>query len=81
MKEATITIPDELEAELEAMAQARGLTLAQLFEDALYSYLVRQRFGEREVRLPTGPFRIRPASKGSGKSDISIEHDRYFAEQ
>jgi hypothetical protein len=28
-----------------------------------------------------GPFRITPAKRGSGHSDISEEHDRYFAER
>lgn len=31
---------------------------------------------DREFR----PFKITPASKGSGLSDVSINHDKYFAE-
>ena len=41
--------------------------------------VLRQLFKRGYVR-PRGPFRIAPAKRGSGHSDISVEHDRYFAD-
>jgi hypothetical protein len=41
---------------------------------ALREYLAR-----RGAAAPAHALRITPASKGSGKSDISQRHDRYFA--
>lgn len=86
MKRATITIPDDLEAELEAYLGERedGLDLDALVERALRSYLARQdRWGGREVHLPRRrPFWITPLEErdAQGEPDVSINHDRYFAE-
>jgi hypothetical protein len=41
---------------------------------ALREYLAR-----RGAAAPAHPLRITPAKKGSGKSDVSQRHDRYFA--
>jgi len=42
---------------------------------------VLRQLSKRGYVRPRGPLRIRPAKRGSGHSDISIEHDRYFAER
>lgn len=79
MKRATITIPDELQAELERYVQRQEAPpeLTSVVQTALREFLERQKDIEtREFR----PFRITPAACGSGRSDISVNHDRYLAE-
>ncbi len=79
MKRATITIPDELQAELDAYlrTQEEPPELTSVVQTALREFLQRQeRLEDREFR----PFRITPASVGSGYSDVSVRHDDYFAD-
>lgn len=81
MKRATITIPDELEAKLEEYVRRQEVppALTAVVQTALREFLEkRERFDEREFR----PFRITPIKEkdGSGESDVSINHDKYFAE-
>ena len=79
MKRATITIPDELQAELDAYLrrQEEPQELTSIVQTALREFLLRQeRIGGQEFR----PFRITPAKRGSGRSDVSANHDRYLAE-
>ena len=82
MKRATITIPDELERDLERFmaAQATPPTLAALVQSALRRYLAEEQFRLRDYRPPRGPLRISPAKRGSGLSDVAESHDRYLAE-
>ena len=49
--------------------------------DALVEEAVRSYLDARIVRRARGPLRITPAERGSGRSDISINHDRYLAER
>jgi hypothetical protein len=35
-------------------------------------------FEARELRPPTAPLRITPASRGGGKHDVSLHHDLYL---
>jgi hypothetical protein len=76
MKRATITIKDDLEAALDAyvLRQEAPPTLTAVVQAALREYLAR-----RGAAPPSHPLRITPARKGSGKSDISLHHDRYVA--
>jgi len=50
-------------------------TLTAVVQAALTEYLSR-----RGAAPPAHRLRITPAAKGSGKSDVSRRHDRYFAE-
>lgn len=79
MKRATITLPDELEEALEVYrtAQEVALPLTAVAQAALREYLERRGF-----LAPIGSrvFRITPAEEGSGTRDVSVKHDRYFAE-
>ena len=81
MRRATITIPDDLEAQLNAhlAAQEAPPSLAALVQAALRLYLKEQRLKERQFRLPQRPLRITPAATGSGVTDVSVEHDRELA--
>jgi hypothetical protein len=80
MKRATITLPDELEAALEAYRRSQDvpLPLTALTQAALREYLAKRGF-----LPPTSSersFGITPARRGSGANDVSSEHDRYLAE-
>ena len=76
MKRATITIPDDIEAALEAYVKRQEVppVLTSITQAALREYLARRGFAP-----PVKPFVITPANKGSGKRDISLRHDEYLA--
>jgi hypothetical protein len=79
MKRATITLPDELEEAVEAYrrSQELPLPLTALTQTALREFLEKRGF----LPPPSGrSFGINPSENGSGKLDISSEHDRYLAE-
>ncbi|MEE8524612.1 MAG: hypothetical protein V3T72_11830 [Thermoanaerobaculia bacterium] len=77
MKRATITIPDELEVELDAYlaSQDAAPSLAAVVQAALRRYLREKRLELRQYIPPQSPLSITPAAAGSGKSDVSIRHD------
>ena len=82
MRRATITIPDDLEDQLNAYlaAQEAPPSLTTLVQAALRRYLKEQRLKARQFQPPQGPLRITPAAAGSGMSDVSVEHDRELAD-
>ena len=73
MKETVITLPDDLEEALEAHRrdQESPLDLPTVAEAALREYLA-----GRGYFAPFRPFRTTPAPRGSGRHDVSIEHDK-----
>jgi hypothetical protein len=77
MKRATMTLPDDLTEALDRYVKAQEVRppLTTVVQAALREYL-RQRGFLRSYR----PLRITPAAKGSGLTDVSLNHDRYFAE-
>jgi hypothetical protein len=79
MKRATITLPDDLERALEAFRRSQEvpLPLTALTQAALREYLVKRGFLATSAARP---FVITPVEEGSGTSDVSTNHDRYFAE-
>ncbi len=79
MKRATITLPDDLEAALEDYQRAQDVppALTSVTQAALKEYLERRGF---LLDRPFRPFDVTPAGEDSGASDISENHDRYFAE-
>ena len=84
MRRATITIPDDLEATLEAYQRHQKFppSLTAVVQAALREYLAERGYlAGREYRPPTRPFRITPAKQGDGRKNGSIEHDRIFAEE
>jgi hypothetical protein len=80
MKRATITIPDDLEIELESYLEGLDASpsLTSVVQAALRRFLDEKRLDARQYRPPEGPLRITPASKGSGAADASLDHDRYL---
>jgi len=82
MKRATITIPDDLEVQLESYLgqQEAAPSLTAVVQAALRRFLEEKQLEAREFRPPTAPLRITPAPRGSGRHDVSRHHDRYLAE-
>lgn len=76
MRRATVTISDEIEANLAAYIRQQEVSapLTAIVQVALQEFLSRRGFtpGVRKLR-------ITPAKKGSGVKDISVDHDRYLA--
>jgi hypothetical protein len=78
MRRATITIPDELDRAIEAFQQDQPVppSLTALTQTAL-----REVLAQRGYALPRRTLRIQPSPVGSGKSDVSINHDLYVGDQ
>jgi hypothetical protein len=78
MKRATVTIPDDLADAVETYAREQEArpSLTVVVQSALRQFLM-----QRGYLRARGPLRITPAKRGSGSSDVSKNHDRYFAER
>jgi len=77
MKRATITFPDDLAEAVDQYVRTQETppAMTTVVQAALREYL-----RERGFLRPYRPLRITPAPHGSGFTDVSINHDRYFAE-
>jgi hypothetical protein len=83
MKTATITIPDDLDAELDEVARERNITPAEVIEVALRKYLTETHrrsteTGDDEYRPFWLP--VIPEKDDRGEPDVSVNHDKYLAE-
>jgi hypothetical protein len=76
MKRATIPLPDELAEAVENYVQSQEAppSLTTVVQVAL-----RQCFEERGFLRVRRPLEISIAPKGSGRRDVSQDHDRYLA--
>ena len=76
MRRATITIGDEIEAQLESWMRQQDATppLTTVVQSALKEFLALRGFASSPRKL-----RITPSRKGSGSRDVSVAHDRYLA--
>lgn len=76
MKRATMTIPDDLEEAVDNYIKSQDAppALTAVVQAALREYL-----RERGFLRPYRPLKITPALRGSGRSDVSQNHDLYFA--
>ncbi len=76
MKQATISMPDDLREALDEYLrdQDNSSNLAAVAQTALREYLAERGYLPRARAL-----RITPAAHGSGSEDGSIDHDRYLA--
>lgn len=69
----SLRLPDAMIAAVKEVAARRHLP---------YQTLMRSWIAERlEQEQETKRFHITPAPQGSGRSDVSLEHDRYLAEE
>lgn len=77
MKRATVTLPDDLALAVDDYVQAQDAppALTAVVQAALRQYLEERGF----LATPSRKFAITPASRGSGRRDISQSHDQYFA--
>lgn len=77
MKRATITLPDDLAAGVDEYLESHDAppALTTVVQAALREYLQ-----ERGFLRPFRTLRITPAAQGSGLTDVSVNHDKYFAE-
>jgi metal-responsive CopG/Arc/MetJ family transcriptional regulator len=78
MRRATVTIPDDLAKAVDTYIddQEAPPALTSVVQAALRQYLTQR--GYLQAR---GALRITPASQGSGRRDVSANHDSYFAER
>lgn len=76
MKRATVTFSDDIAQAVDdyLRAQEAPPALTTVVQAALREYLE-----ERGFLQPYKPLKIRPAKRGSGSSDGSINHDLYLA--
>lgn len=72
-----MTFPDDLAEAVDQYVKAQEVppTLTAVVQVALEKYL-----RERGFLRPYRPLKITPAPVGSGLSDVSVNHDHYFAE-
>lgn len=82
MRRATITLPPDLAAEVEAYlgSQEPRPSLTSLVQTALRRYLTERRLADRQFAPPTRQFQPLVAERGSGLRDVSAAHDRFLAE-
>jgi len=72
MKRATMSLPDDLAEAVDNYLRAQEVppTLTAVVQTALREYL-----RERGFLQGRRPLKIRPAKRGSGRSDMSENHD------
>ncbi len=75
MRRATVTISDEIEANLDAYIRQQEVSppLTAIMHVALQEFLARRGFALGARKLS-----VTPAKKGSGAQDVSVDHDRYL---
>lgn len=82
MRRATVTIPDDLETELDTYLARQDAPPAftTLVQAALREYLRNEPWRERAYRPPRGTFSIDPIDIEDmrGETDLSVNHDAYF---
>jgi len=72
-----MTLPDDLAEAVDKYVKAQEAppALTSVVQAALREYL-----RDRGFLRPYRPLKITPADRGSGRRDVSENHDRYFAE-
>ena len=83
MKRATITLPDELEAEVERFlaVQEPAPSFTSLVQTALRRYLDEAEWSRRRFSPAAEELSVTPAAKGSGHAASSERHDSVLAER
>jgi len=80
MKQATVTIPGEVDQALAAYRRDRHLSgdLSAVIDAALRDHLAAH--GYLVPPRPFRPLRITPIPHDGDETDVSINHDRYLAD-
>jgi metal-responsive CopG/Arc/MetJ family transcriptional regulator len=85
MKRITVTLPDDLEQELNTYLASKDAppNLTTLTQAALRDYLQTRKLNERAYRPAQKPFSVlQLAEKDSnGELDVSLSHDAYLADR
>lgn len=85
MKRITVTLPDDLERELDSYLAAQGAppSLTTLTQTALRDYLLVSKLRQRGYRPAQKPFDMRPLVEHDerGEADVSVNHDAYLTKQ
>jgi metal-responsive CopG/Arc/MetJ family transcriptional regulator len=85
MKRITVTLPDDLERELDTYLASKDAppNLTTLTQAALRDYLQAKRLSERAYRPAQKPFGVRALVEKDleGEPDVSLRHDTYLADQ
>jgi len=78
MKRATITIPDDLERELDAYLAEQDAppSITSVVQAALRVYLEERKWKARGYHPATNDLNIPIAQTRSGRRDISVDHDK-----
>ena len=83
MRRVTVTIPDHLEAKLDALRARQDAppSVTAVLQAALEAYLQEQELRDRGYRPARVPFRFEPLDEvdDSGEPDVSTKHDQYLA--
>ena len=82
MRRATITLPDDLNDQLETYlaGQEAPPSLTSIVQAALRRFLAEQQLARWQYQPPNRPLHFTPSPVGSGRSDVSLDHDRYLTE-
>ena len=82
-KRFTITVPDDLEVELDLYLRGQNPepALTKIAESALRYFLSNQKWVERGLRPAAKPFHITSITPDDNESTISVNHDEYLAKQ
>lgn len=76
MRRATITIPDDLADAVDSYVRGQD---AQPPLTAVVQAALRQYLSDRGYLRVERSLQVTPAKRGSGKRDISSQHDRYLS--
>jgi hypothetical protein len=83
MSSATISIPDELQPELDELARERNVTPTEVLEAAVRNFLLEsQKERKADADEDFKPFWVPVLEEKDefGEPDVSINHDYYLAE-
>jgi hypothetical protein len=77
MKHAVLSLPDELVEDLDRFGRSQEPPRepGEIVQTAVREYLAAYGY-----TAPARTLSITPAEQGSGVTDLSLHHDRYFAE-
>lgn len=85
MKRITVTLPDDLERELNTYLASKDAppNLTTLTQAALRDYLQTRKLSERAYRSAQKPFSVLPLAEkdSNGEPDVSLSHDAYLTDR